>query len=225
MNLSLNEKQNSDLIGNHSMCLEWLKQFRGYHPSHEKFRAASVTNYYQTTNIENQNTNINGVIIPPLDFKNERIIDKTREWTVEISKDDIENFTKPTEGRHSVGPIDSSFQAGFEKKNITTFKNQTSQLSVASIDEPSDKNRAKFIKLINELQKIENEYDKHDIQLSLKGKITARNNEEELKIITDEIQFFNKLFASITSKYESSELNSFKVNLTKGKQSTESKIM
>lgn len=87
------------------------------------------------------------------------------------------------------------------------------------------KTRAKYIKLISELQKIESEYDKHDIQSSLKGKITAKNNNEELKLITDEIQYFNKLFTSITTKYESSELNSFKVNFTKGKQSTENKIM
>lgn len=140
MNLSLNEKQSNDLIANHSMCLEWLKQFRGYQPSHEKFRAASVTNYYQTTNIENQNTNINGIIIPPLDFKNERIIDKTREWTVDVSKDDIENYTKPTDGRHSVGPVDASFQVGFEKKNVTKFKNQTSQNSDTTADEFADKN-------------------------------------------------------------------------------------
>ena len=129
----------NEQFGNSTMWLEWIKQFRAWKPSHEKFRAASVAQYYQTTSSDNQPTNFNGIIIPPLDFKNERIIDKTREWTVENKKDDLIDDSKPTDGRHSVLPIETTFHNDLEKKNIITFKNQISQNSVATAEDITDK--------------------------------------------------------------------------------------
>ena len=152
-------------------------------------------------------------------------MNKTREWTVENVKLENTGDKLSIEDQNSTIFHDSSFYNDYEKKNANTLMNHISYNSGETPVEISNKPKNKYTKLIRDLHKIENEFDRHEIQVSIKGLISAKSTTEKLKFICEEANYLKQVVKNIDSKYENSELNAFKLNLTKTKQSNESKLI
>lgn len=83
----------------------------------------------------------------------------------------------------------------------------------------------KYSKLVDDLKKIEDKFDRHEIDVSMNQSSAPLTDEQMLENATKDRDFLHKIFLKVTSKYDHSELNSFKMSLLKEKQSNESKVI
>ena len=147
---------------------------------------------HNTTIGERFNSNYNGVLVPPLDFKNESIMNRTREWTVKNINKEVAKHEESFEDQNSSLFNEPTHNKEFERKNLNTLKNHINMNSAGITEENNDKGKPKYSKLIRDLEKIEAELDKHEIQLSIKGQATAKNKKEKLDLINDETEYLKK---------------------------------
>ena len=65
------------------------------------------------------------------------------------------------------------------------------------------------------LNKVEDEFDKHEIENSMNSRSFPPNSQEFLNNCNKEEEFLKEIVSNIEHKYEKSEFNPFKVSLTK----------
>lgn len=205
--------------------------------SHNTFKHPA---YKNVESILNSKHYANSIFVPPLDFNNEKIMHGAREFTSEPTVDNImsdstllkmtmhKKLSMDQAGPTDMIPLQPMMQlprTSMEKKNKNTFQDQIRAPSTVSMDEANEKRLQKYAKLLQEFSKIESEFDKHDIEISMQGRQFSADSTKYLTQVHSEQEYLKNLLAEISSKFENSELNAFKISLSKTKQSSETKIM
>lgn len=234
------------------LCNECMK-LNGYNGlGSENYKLSSI---FQLAPSKNRTTHFirdsanHKVVVPPIEFKNELIKNNAKEvpHTLPFDENSFETTlnnsflqntniaTKPipneaidvNDDMYNTQMISLNSKPQSSIKEKVAIKNQIRQKSSTAIDQVNSepKPTKKYTKFINELTKLEEKFDKHDIQQSISVKTRPGNFDDMLKMIDEEHKYINSMFSEITTKYDNSELNSFKLKMTKGKQSSESQVI
>lgn len=115
---------------------------------------------------------------------------------------------------------------GQTRKDKLALKNIQQQSASKVAEEVTEvKQPKKYTKLIEDLTKLEGKLDKHEIEATTRSSSSMASFEKMYESVANQFKYYDDIFAQIKEKYEMSELNAFKVKMTKGKQSSEGQVI
>lgn len=206
-------------------------------PSFKRSKPSGLDIIIQKKNLENQ------IFGPPLDIKNDGLMRQIRERNFSTKTDflkdnglDFENHNL-SQNMIEEGDIFNKNQTQIpqlittnseverqNKKNKAVCKKKVDTSGTISVNKNTERKHKKFSRLISELLKVEEEFDKHDIENSIpRGR--EIQSQEYMNFIKKEDKFYGDILSQINAKYETSELNSFKISLTKSKITGDMKVI